>query len=134
MLPHKILIIDDENDIASLMLEYLRMEGYDKVDRASNGLEGLEKYKTLSPDLVLMDIEMPVMGGMEATGKIISYERSKHKKHTPIVALTANALSGDREKYIGAGMDAYLSKPIELEALNNLLIDHFEERIVEGLG
>ena len=53
MLPHKILIIDDENDISSLMLQYLQMEGYDKVDRASNGLEGLEKYKALSPDLVL---------------------------------------------------------------------------------
>ncbi len=74
---------------------------------------------------------MPVMGGMEATGKILSYERNNDKTHIPIVALTANALTGDREMYMGAGMDSYLSKPIELESLNLLLQEYFEERIVE---
>jgi CheY-like chemotaxis protein len=81
-----------------------------------------------------MDIQMPVMGGMEATGKIISYERHNHKEHIPIVALTANALSGDREKYIGAGMDNYLSKPIELDALNKLLQEYFHDKIIQSNG
>jgi CheY-like chemotaxis protein len=70
------------------------------------------------------------MGGMEATGQIISYERKNHKPHIPIVALTANALAGDREKYMSAGMDSYLSKPINLEALNHLFQTYFEDRII----
>lgn len=83
-------------------------------------------------DMIFMDIEMPVMGGLEATGNILSYEKHHNKKHTPIVALTANAVAGDREKYIGAGMDGYLSKPIELEKLNIVLKEYFEDRIVEN--
>jgi CheY-like chemotaxis protein len=74
---------------------------------------------------------MPLMGGMEATGQIINYERKNQKSHIPIVALTANALSGDREKYISAGMDGYLSKPIDLQALNQLFETYFEDRIVK---
>ena len=81
--------------------------------------------------MIFMDIEMPVMGGMEATGKILSYERSNGKDHIPIVALTANALSGDKEKYMSAGMDNYLSKPIELESLKLLLQAYFEDRMIE---
>jgi CheY-like chemotaxis protein len=80
--------------------------------------------------MIFMDVEMPVMGGMEATGKIINYEKHSGKPHIPIVTLTANALSGDREKYIGAGMDSYLSKPIELATLHKILRKYFEDRIV----
>jgi CheY-like chemotaxis protein len=84
-------------------------------------------------DMIFMDIEMPVMGGMEATGNILNYERQSNQTHTPIVALTANALAGDREKYIGAGMDSYLSKPIQIEELNVLLEEYFEDRIVKSI-
>ena len=79
--------------------------------------------------MIFMDIEMPVMGGMEATGKIINYEKNNQLSHIPIVALTANALSGDREMYLASGMDGYLSKPFELEALSTLLEAYFEENI-----
>ena len=78
-----------------------------------------------------MDENMPIMGGMEATAKILSYERSTGKKHIPIVALTANALSGDKQKYMGAGMDGYLSKPLQLDELIELLKTYFESNVVE---
>ncbi len=128
-----VLVAEDNLINQKLILNVLNRLGIE-VSMANNGLEALEKRMENEYDMIFMDVEMPVMGGMEATGKILGYERKNAKKHIPIVALTANAVSGDREKYIGAGMDAYLSKPIELAALNGLLIDHFEERLVEELG
>jgi len=128
-----VLVAEDNVINQKLILNVLNRLGI-KVSMANNGLEALEQRMEHEYDMIFMDVEMPVMGGMESTGKILSYERKNAKGHIPIVALTANALSGDREKYIGAGMDAYLSKPIKLEALNDLLTDHFEERIVEDLG
>jgi CheY-like chemotaxis protein len=83
--------------------------------------------------MILMDIEMPVMGGMEATANILNYERNTLQKHIPIIAMTANALSGDRAKYIGAGMDGYLSKPIELTVLQAILMEYFEDRAEKTL-
>jgi len=78
-----------------------------------------------------MDIQMPVMGGIEATSKISEYEEKNRKHHIPIVALTANALQGDREKYLKAGMDNYLSKPIELDKLRTLLLEYFPNKILK---
>jgi len=128
-----VLVAEDNVINQKLILNVLNRLGIE-VSMANNGLEALEKRMENEYDMIFMDVEMPVMGGMEATGKILGYERKNAKKHIPIVALTANAVSGDREKYIGSGMDAYLSKPIELAALNDLLIDHFEERLIEDLG
>ena len=68
-----------------------------------------------------MDIQMPIMGGIEATKNILSLEKKFNKEHTPIVALTANALDGDKEKYLAIGMDAYLPKPMDLKELNQVL-------------
>jgi len=127
-----VLVAEDNVINQKLILNVLNRLGVE-VSIANNGLEALENRMKNDYDMIFMDVEMPVMGGMESTGKILGYERKNAKEHIPIVALTANALSGDKEKYIGAGMDAYLSKPIQLEALNKLLIDHFEERIVEDL-
>lgn len=125
-----ILVAEDNLINQKLIINVLQRLGI-KVSIANNGQEALDLRKENKYDMIFMDIEMPVMGGMEAMGNIISHERSKHKKHIPIVALTANALSGDRDKYIGAGMDGYLSKPIELEALNRLFQEYFEDRIVK---
>jgi len=125
-----VLVAEDNIINQKLILNVLNRLGVE-VSIANNGREALEFRMNNEYDMIFMDIEMPVMGGMEATGQILNYERKKHKKHIPIVALTANALSGDREKYMGAGMDAYLSKPIHLEELNALLQVYFEERIVE---
>ena len=125
-----VLVAEDNLINQKLIRNVLNRLGI-QVSIANNGKEALEHRMRNEYDMIFMDIEMPVMGGMEATGQIISYERKNHKTHIPIVALTANALSGDREKYMGAGMDSYLSKPINLEALNHLFETYFEDRITQ---
>ncbi len=95
-------------------------------DIANNGLEAIEKFKENSYDLILMDENMPKMGGIASTKEIRLIEEEKKIKHTPVVSLTANALKGDRERFLEAGMDDYLTKPIEpinlLKIINNFLI------------
>ena len=125
-----VLVAEDNLINQKLIQNVLNKLGIE-VSIANNGQEALDLCMENEYDMILMDIQMPVMGGMEATGKLISYERSNNKTHTPIVALTANALSGDKEKYIGAGMDSYLSKPIDLEALKHLFQEYFEDRIIK---
>ncbi len=125
-----VLVAEDNLINQKLIQNVLNKQGIE-VTIANNGQEALNLFMENVYDMIFMDIQMPVMGGMEATGKIISYERSNHKIHTPIVALTANALSGDKEKYIGAGMDSYLSKPIDLHALNHIFQEYFEDRIIQ---
>jgi CheY-like chemotaxis protein len=68
-----------------------------------------------------MDENMPNLNGMEATKEILKYENEKNRRHTPIVALTANALKGDRERFLEAGMDEYLTKPLDKEKLASVL-------------
>ncbi|MEA3454979.1 MAG: ATP-binding protein [Campylobacterota bacterium] len=127
-----ILVAEDNLINQKLILNVLNRLGV-TVSIANNGKEAFEHCVENEYDMIFMDIQMPVMGGMEATGNILSYERAHNKTHTPIVALTANAVSGDKEKYLGAGMDGYLSKPIELEELYLLLEDYFEDRIVADI-
>jgi signal transduction histidine kinase/CheY-like chemotaxis protein len=122
-----VLVAEDNHINQQLITRVLNNIGVE-VTIANNGKEALEYRKSTPFDMILMDIEMPIMGGMEATAKILGYERAEHKTHIPIIALTANALSGDRAKYMGAGMDGYLSKPIGLEALNTLLLDFFAHK------
>ncbi|MEO1953090.1 MAG: ATP-binding protein, partial [Campylobacterales bacterium] len=98
------------------------------VTIANNGQEAYELRQSHHFDIIFMDIQMPVLGGIEATQKIIDYEQQNRKHHVPIVALTANALTGDKEKYLKAGMDNYLSKPIELPALKAVLMEYFANR------
>jgi CheY-like chemotaxis protein len=74
---------------------------------------------------------MPVMGGIEATTKILSYERSYNKKHVPIVALTANALAEDKLQYQSVGMQEYLSKPIDIQAIETILLKYGSQKRIE---
>lgn len=96
------------------------------IDIANNGKEALDKFGSSRYDIILMDIQMPVMDGIVATKKIREIEASTNS-HTPIIAITANALSGDRENCIAAGMNDYISKPFQVEDLmlkmRNLLMD-----------
>jgi CheY-like chemotaxis protein len=86
------------------------------IDTASNGKEALDKFGTANYDLILMDIQMPVMSGLMAAEKIRALEASTNS-HIPIIAITANAMLGDKEKCISAGIDDYISKPFQPSAL-----------------
>ena len=93
-------------------------------DMAHDGLEAIEKFKENKYDLILMDENMPNMGGMEATKEILKLEQEQNLPHTPIVSLTANALQGDKERFLAAGFDDYLTKPIEPDLLLKTLAKH----------
>jgi CheY-like chemotaxis protein/anti-sigma regulatory factor (Ser/Thr protein kinase) len=112
--PLKILLVEDNIINQKVAAKLLQNLGYEP-DIASNGKEGLEKLSTSSYDVVLMDIQMPVMDGLEATAQI--HQQFPPEKRPTIVALTAHAVEGDREYYLSQGMDAYLSKPIQVNAL-----------------
>jgi len=105
-----ILVVDDNKINQKVAATMLSKAGY-RVSTAEDGVEALRKLNEGRFDVVLMDVQMPEMDGIEATGKIRTAE-AQTGKHTPIVALTAHAMSGDRERCLEAGMDAYLSKPV----------------------
>ncbi|MDQ1244821.1 MAG: hypothetical protein QG565_1161 [Campylobacterota bacterium] len=98
---------------------------------ANNGLDAFQKRKDGKFDLIFMDIQMPFLDGVEATAEILEWEHDYKQPHTPIVALTANALKGDREKFLAAGLDEYTTKPLVraeiISVLNNFLADHIVE-------
>jgi len=106
----------DNQDVVVMMLEGL---DYTQVETASNGLEVLEKAALKHYDLILMDCQMPQMDGYEATRKL--RESDDENKTTTVIAMTANAMQGDREQCLAAGMDDYLSKPLMLDKLADVL-------------
>ena len=110
----KILLVEDNKTNQMLINILLDDLGLD-VEIAENGLEAVEKFETTKYDLILMDENMPKMSGIEATTIILDLEKKNSIKHTPIIALTANALATDRAKFLGAGMDEFISKPIDHE-------------------
>lgn len=111
-----ILIADDSEDNRFLLSAYLENRSYE-LTFAENGQLALEAFQSGYFDLVLMDIQMPVMDGLAATAAIRAWERQQHARPTPIVALTANALLEDVERSTAAGCDAHLAKPISKERL-----------------
>ena len=115
-----ILVVED-NIINQKLIQRILEEHGITVDIANNGLEAFEKRKANRYDLIFMDIQMPVMDGIETTHEILDYEKEEHLPHVPIVALTANALKGDRERFLSEGMDEYITKPIETAELLYIL-------------
>jgi PAS domain S-box-containing protein len=112
----RILFAEDKiinQKVVGLMLESMGHQ----VVMAQNGLEAIEKYKPGSFDLILMDIQMPEMDGVTATQIL----KNKYEDLPPVIALTANAFEGDREKYLEMGMDEYLAKPVKGEDLKNII-------------
>ena len=101
------------------------------ITLASNGLEAFQKRKDGNFDLIFMDIQMPFLDGIEATHEILEYEEENNQPHVPIIALTANALKGDRERFLEAGLDEYTTKPLVREEIISLLNHFLSERIVD---
>jgi len=115
-----ILLVEDNKTNQLFMKVILKKMGL-TFDIANDGKEAIEKFKANKYDAILMDENMPNMGGIEATTHILEYENQMNLTHTPIIALTANALIGDREKFLSSGMDEYLTKPINKNKLNEVL-------------
>ncbi len=101
------------------------------VTLANNGLEAFEKRKNGNFDVVFMDIQMPVLDGVEATQEILDYEEDFESPHVPIIALTANALKGDRERFLAAGMDEYTTKPLVRSEIISLLNHFLSHKIID---
>jgi CheY-like chemotaxis protein len=115
-----ILIVEDTEAVTMLISDYLRQHGY-QVIAARDGFEGIARSAETRPDLILMDVMMPELDGLETTRRI----RNKPELATvPIIALTALAMAGDRERCIAAGMNDYLSKPVKLKELLDTIEHH----------
>jgi len=103
----RVLLVDDFRDAREMYMEYLQFCGYDVVE-ASNGVEALERAIDAEPDIILMDLSLPVMDGWEATRRLKADERTAS---IPVVALTGHALAGISEGAKKAGCDAFVTKP-----------------------
>ena len=123
------LVVED-NPINQKMIQHTLKNIGISSDCANNGQVGLDMYMKNHEkyDMIFMDIQMPIMNGLEATKAILTYEERKKLTHTPIVAVTANALKGDREHFMSVGMDEYISKPINLEKFISVLKMFFKEK------
>ncbi len=114
------ILIAEDNEINQKLITKIVQNIGLKVVTVNNGQEAVEAYKKASFDLVFMDIAMPIMDGIHATKHILEYEKENNLPHTPIIALTANALKGDKEKFINEGLDDYVAKPaksFDIEAI-----------------
>ena len=110
------ILVAEDNEVNQIVVEQILLEAGMDYKIVENGQLAVDAYKDSIPDLVLMDVSMPVMNGLEATEAIRSLETESGSR-TPIIGLTAHALKGDREVCIKAGMDDYMSKPISPDAL-----------------
>ncbi|TGE34369.1 response regulator [Desulfosporosinus sp. Sb-LF] len=128
-LPLRILLVDDSVENQLLIKAYLKNTPYE-VDSAENGEVAVDKFKSKAYNLVLMDMQMPVMDGYTATQDIRKLEQEQHKEPTPIIALTAYALNEDANKSIEAGCSAHLTKPIKKAVLLEV-IKRFERLLID---
>jgi len=117
--PLRILLAEDNAVNQKLALRLLQQMGY-RADVAGNGLEVLQSLERQTYDVILMDVQMPEMDGLEASRHITARWPAAHRPR--IVAMTANAMQGDREMCLAAGMDDYLSKPIRPDELIEVLM------------
>ena len=115
----KILIVEDNEINLDILARRLQRRDFEIVS-AMDGLEGIEKALAEKPDLILMDMSLPKMSGWEATSRL---KEMKETESIPVIALTAHAMQGDREKALEAGGDGYETKPVDLNSLLELIHD-----------
>ena len=108
-----VLVVEDNEENRDMLSRRLQRRGY-RVVHAADGQEAVEMAAREKPDLILMDVSLPVLDGLEATRRIRARAETQT---TPIIALTAHAMSGDRERALQAGCDDYHAKPVELPRL-----------------
>jgi len=108
-----ILIVEDEPKNITLLRDLLQVSGYSTIE-ATDGKQGVELAEAKKPDLILMDIQMPVMDGLEAT-RILKVDATT--SNIPVLALTSYAMKGDEERILQAGCDGYLTKPFNIQEL-----------------
>jgi two-component system cell cycle response regulator DivK len=121
----RILLVEDQEMNRDMLSRRLKKRGYE-IDIAVDGAEGIEKARSGSPDLILMDMSLPVIDGWEATRTL---KADAATSSIPVIALTAHAMSTDREKALAAGCDGYETKPVELPRLLEAI-----EKILAGVG
>ena len=120
----KILVCDDDRNICELLRLYLEKDGY-TVSIANDGEEALAKFTAEAPDLILLDIMMPKLDGIAATKAIRDMERPDAVE-IPIIAMTANAFEDDARKCVEAGMNAHLSKPLQMDVVVGTIAEYYK--------
>jgi two-component system cell cycle response regulator DivK len=124
MADEQILVVEDNEKNMKLLRDVLQAMGY-RVLEATNGGRAFDLATEHVPDLVLMDIQLPDVNGVEVLGRLRSDE---HTASIPVLALTAQAMQGDRERFLAAGFDGYLSKPVDVVALVETVKQHCDRR------
>jgi CheY-like chemotaxis protein len=123
------LVVEDDEMNRLAASRMLRKVGY-AVLEAGNGEQALELLARHAVDVILMDVQMPVMDGLEATRRIRNDDTGRYDPTVPIVAMTAYAMTGDRERFLDAGMDDYLAKPVDVREMLNCLKRAVEKRVL----
>lgn len=118
-----VLVVDDEPDNRAIAQKVLTFSGA-KVQSAVNGEEGLKVLETALPSFILLDLSMPVMDGWEMFKKV---RQNPQTQHIPVIALTAHAMEGDRERVLEAGFDGYIAKPFRLSTFMSEILRCFRE-------
>jgi two-component system cell cycle response regulator DivK len=120
----QVLLVEDNEKNMKLFRDVLRARGYEILE-ATTGREAVELASEHVPDLVLMDVGLPDMDGVETLRRLRAVERTAS---IPVLALTAQAMAGDRERFLAAGFDSYISKPVNIVALVETVRMHCRER------
>jgi two-component system, cell cycle response regulator DivK len=120
MLAERVLIVEDNEKNMKLVRDVLQATGYNTVE-ATTGEQAVELALSQAPALVLMDVHLPGIDGVEALERLRQNERTAS---IPVLALTAQAMSGDRERFLEAGFDGYLAKPVDVGALIEAVREH----------
>jgi two-component system cell cycle response regulator DivK len=124
MAGEQILVVEDNQKNMKLLRDVLEAKGYRTLE-AMTGVDAVELATEHGPDLVLMDVQLPDIDGLEALGRLRADARTAS---IPVLAVTAQAMHGDRERFLAAGFDAYISKPVDIVELVGAVKQHCEGR------